>query len=71
MWWMNLSTKGREGDKAKNKLGAINTRPDVDAAYAYYRNVMFGVPPVLYTTAARPFYAQYSGESTVIPVRAS
>lgn len=67
MWWMNLSDKEIKG--TKKKAGKAVTHPDVDAAYAYYRYAMFGVPPLLYTAAARPYYAQYSGESAVIPVR--
>ena len=68
MWWMNLSPKDIMGDKAKNKPGAAVLRPDVDAAYAYYRKTVFGIPPVLYTEAARPLYAALTGENDV-PVR--
>ena len=72
MWWMNLSNEQIKGNKAKGKVGAAVTRPDVDAVYAYYREVMFKTPPVLYTAEARPFYALVSGkDASKVPVRAA
>ena len=70
MWWMNLTDAEMFGDPKKNKRGAVERRPDADAAYAWYRKSMFGVPPVLYSEAAKYYYNQFSGEDAEnIPVR--